>query len=115
MKKVLLNTSLVIAGVIAFAFIATSVYSVSDTVLGGGNAASQPKLSASIDEDSVCFDTNDIDSLRPSLDVVYTNQYGQRVSVVGYSLSASVQNGICTVYVMYNGLTTGVKFNVNQL
>ena len=115
MKKTLLSTSAVVMSAIAVLLVVSSVGAITDTVISGGKPGpQQPALAAAIDEASVNFDANDVDSLRSALNVIYTNKHGQRIAVFGYGISASVQDGVCFVHIGYNGLTTTVKFNLPQ-
>lgn len=115
MKKALLTTSEVIAISIAVIIVVMTAFTLSDVVLRSGKTTVQPKLTAGVNDDNVSFDENDVDSLRSSLNVFYTNKYGQRVKVLGYGISASVKDNVCSVYIKYNGLTTTVEFNVSHM
>lgn len=114
MKKTLLTTSEILAVAIAVVIVVLTVCTLSDLVLNIGNTAGQPKLAAGVDESTVCFDADDIDSLRSSLNVIYTNKHGNKTAVFGYKLSASVQGDVCLLSISYNGLTTTVKINTIQ-
>ena len=114
MKKALLTTSEVIAIAIAVVIIVMTVCTLSDLVLSSGKASSQPKLAADVREDGVYFNANDLDSLRSTLNVIYTNKHGQHTAVLGYKLSATVQGNVCLVSIRYNGLTTTVKLALPQ-
>lgn len=114
MKKTLLTTSEIIAVAIAVVIVVMSVGILSDTVLNVGKSSVQPKLAVGVDESSLCFDANDIESVRSSLNVIYTNKHGHKTAVLGYKLSASVQDDVCVLSISYNGLTTTVKIDALQ-
>lgn len=114
MKKALLTTSEVIVIAIAVVIIVMTVCTLSDLVLSSGKASGQAQLAADVKDGIVCFDTNDVDSLRSALNVIYTTKHGQHVAVYGYNLSTTVQGDVCVVSIRYNGLTTTVKLALQQ-
>lgn len=114
MKKTLLTTSEILAVAIAVVIVVLTVCTLSNLVLNIGKSSGQPALAAGIDESKICFNANDIDSLRSSLNVIYTNRHGQRFAVFGYKLSALVQGDVCLLTISYNGLTTTLKIDTLQ-
>ena len=69
-------------------------------------------LDVKFDSSHSVYEEDSLDSLKPYLTVRFINSLGMVSTVKNYTLSGTLSEGECTIYVKYGGLARGVKITV---